>query len=169
MDKICAKRALLVENRKSEHHHWILHIQISLGTKFSFKLKNLLFWIKFIQIECFHWKTENWYITIEFCIFALALAVNFILRWQFLVLDQIYQNRAFQVENRKCEGHHLVLHIWISLSTKFHLKPTFLIFWAKVAKDVYFQSKREKVNTTMEFYKFELVSNSRNIWDKLQF
>ena len=32
-----------VWNRKSEHHHWILHIRISLGTKFQLKLIVLTF------------------------------------------------------------------------------------------------------------------------------
>ena len=32
---------------KSQHHHWFLHIQISLDTKFQFKLKILICWTKF--------------------------------------------------------------------------------------------------------------------------
>ena len=36
-------------NRKSEPHHKILHIQISLGTKFRAKLTPLIFWIKLTQ------------------------------------------------------------------------------------------------------------------------
>ena len=35
------------ESRKSEHYHWILHIQISLGAKCQFKLTILIFWTKF--------------------------------------------------------------------------------------------------------------------------
>ena len=38
MDQICRKKVFLVENGKSEHHHWILYIQISIGTKFQLKL-----------------------------------------------------------------------------------------------------------------------------------
>ena len=34
---------LKVENGKSEQHHWILHIRISLGTKFQPKLKTFIF------------------------------------------------------------------------------------------------------------------------------
>ena len=40
---------LNVKNGKSEHHHCILHIGISLGTKFQLKLTNLIFWTKFAQ------------------------------------------------------------------------------------------------------------------------
>ena len=38
-----------VQNRKREQRHQILHIQISLGTKFQFKLTILIFWAKFAQ------------------------------------------------------------------------------------------------------------------------
>ena len=37
-------------------HHWILHIQISLGTKIQLKLTILIFWTKFAQ---------NWYFQSE--------------------------------------------------------------------------------------------------------
>ena len=43
MDQICPKRAFPVESRKSEHHHWILYIRISLHTKFQLKLTFLFF------------------------------------------------------------------------------------------------------------------------------
>ena len=36
-DQTCPRRIFMVKNRKSEHHHWILHIQINLGTKFQLK------------------------------------------------------------------------------------------------------------------------------------
>ena len=41
----CAKfvQIFLVENWKSEHHHWILHIRISLGIKFHIELTILIF------------------------------------------------------------------------------------------------------------------------------
>ena len=48
-DQICPKKVFLVKNRKSEHHHWILLIQISLGTKFQLKLTISIFCTKFAQ------------------------------------------------------------------------------------------------------------------------
>ena len=47
------KKVFPVENRKSKHHHGILHIWISLGKK------NLSFWTKFIQKRYFKSKTEQ--------------------------------------------------------------------------------------------------------------
>ena len=37
MNQICTKKVFSVKNGKSEHHHWILHIQVSIGTKFQLK------------------------------------------------------------------------------------------------------------------------------------
>ena len=40
----------MVKNRKcGHHHHIILHLQISLGTKFQLKMTILIFWVKFAQ------------------------------------------------------------------------------------------------------------------------
>ena len=41
--QVCPKRVFPVENRKNGHHHWILYIWISLGTKFQLKLIILIF------------------------------------------------------------------------------------------------------------------------------
>ena len=54
-----SKKLFPVENRKNEHHHKILHIFISLGTKFQLKLIILSFWIKFTQKRYFQLKTEQ--------------------------------------------------------------------------------------------------------------
>ena len=40
---------------------------------------------------------------------------------------------------------------------KFQFKPTILIFWTKFAQKGYFQSKSEKMNTTIELCKFKSV------------
>ena len=53
------KQVFPVENRKSEHRQGILHIWISLGTKFQLKLISFGFWTKFTQKRCFQMKTEQ--------------------------------------------------------------------------------------------------------------
>ena len=91
-------------NRKSEHHHWILHIRISLGTKFLLQLTILIFWTKFAQSRCFWSKTEKVYTTIEFYIFELVYVPNFRFNWQFwffFFFDQNCPKRVFPVENGK--------------------------------------------------------------------
>ena len=51
--KICPKRVFLVENRKRQHHHWVVHVWLSLGSKFQLKLTTLIFWTKFAQTKVF--------------------------------------------------------------------------------------------------------------------
>ena len=53
------KKVFPVENRKSEHHHGILHIWISLTTTFQLKLIILSFRTKFTQKSHFQLKTEQ--------------------------------------------------------------------------------------------------------------
>ena len=49
MDQICQKKVFPVENRKTEHRHWIPHIQVSVCTKFHFKQTTWNFGPKFAQ------------------------------------------------------------------------------------------------------------------------
>ena len=48
-----------VENGKSEYHHGIGHIQVSLSTKFQIKLKIFIFWNKLAQKGYLRSKTEK--------------------------------------------------------------------------------------------------------------
>ena len=77
-------------SKKSQHHHWILHIRISLDTKFYFKQKTLNFGTKFVQKGYFRLKTQKVNIIMELCMFEL-------LYYNFDLLDQICPNRIFPV------------------------------------------------------------------------
>ena len=55
-----------------QHHHWLMHMRITLGTKLQFKLTILNFWTKFAQKWYFQSKAENMNITIKLCIFELV-------------------------------------------------------------------------------------------------
>ena len=70
------------------------------------------------------------------------------------------------VKNRKNERHHWIFHTRISLSTKFQLKLTILIFWTKFTQNWYSESQTEKVNTTIKLCIFWLVwvSNFSSNW-----
>ena len=81
--QICPKKIFSVKNDKSEHHHWMLHIRISLGTKFKLRLTILIFQTKFAQKVYFRSKSAKVNITIEFSIFKLFLVLNFSLNWKF--------------------------------------------------------------------------------------
>ena len=74
------KKVFSVENIKSGHHHRILHIWISLGTKFQHKLIILSFWTKFTQKRYLQLKTEQAVQGLEafaFCVVNVNLAVVF--------------------------------------------------------------------------------------------
>ena len=79
--------------------------------------------MKFAQKGYLGSKTEKMDTTIKLCIFKSELIPNFIFSTKF------GQKRLFPAENRKGEQHLSVLHIQISLGTKFQLKLTILIFW----------------------------------------
>ena len=64
--------AFPAENQKSEHHHWILRIWISLNIEFHFELTVLIFWTKFAEKAYSQSKTEKVNMNIEFCIFELV-------------------------------------------------------------------------------------------------
>ena len=48
-----------VRNGKGEHRHWILHIRISLDTKFQLNLAILILWNKFARKGFFRPKTDK--------------------------------------------------------------------------------------------------------------
>ena len=117
----------------------------------------MIFWTKFSQKGCFQPKTEKVSSAIEFCIFELVYLLNFSWNWQFWFFGPNFPKKVSPVQNRKSEQRHWILHIRISLFTKFQLKLTILIFWTKFVQKGYFQSKTEKVNITIKFCIFKLV------------
>ena len=73
------------------------------------------------------------------------------------VIDKRGRDRE-GVQKKLNEHHYWILNIWIRLSTTFQLRLTIVIFWTKFAKNgSYFQSKTDKIDTTIEFCIFRLV------------
>ena len=93
----------------------------------------------------------------ETCIFELVSAPNLTLKNKFWVLEPNLPKKGFSGRKRKSYYYHWVLHIQISLDTKFQLKQKILIFWNKFASIGDSRSKTEKVNNAIEFGIFELV------------
>ena len=147
-------------NRKSEHHHQVLRIRNSLGTKFQLKPTFLISCNKFAQNGNFRSKkTEKVNAIIEFCLFEiLAHVINYRFtithnQKEFNILYKIFSKSVF----RKHKHCHRILHNPISLGTKVKLKLTMLIFWTKFAQIRYFRSKAKKVNTTIKCWIIQLV------------
>ena len=49
----------------------------------------------------------------------------------------------FQLETKKSEYNHWIVHIWSNLGPIFQFKLTILTFWTKFVQKGYFQSKTE--------------------------
>ena len=105
----------LIDHIQIDHHHWILHIQSSLGSKFQRKLTILIFFFfltRFSQKGFFN----IFYIILHI---QISLARNFSSNWQFTFFRSSLPKKVFPVKNRKSEHHHRILHIWIILGAKF--------------------------------------------------
>ena len=127
------------------------HIQISLHTRFQFKLTILILWTKFNSKEYIWLELEKGERN-EFCIFEISRYQNSTSRIKF-ISKGYSQSKAEKVNSI----HHWILHIQIRLGTKFQFKLTFLIFWTKFAQNGYFQSKSEKMKTTIKSCIFKSV------------
>ena len=154
-----SKNGIFGWKEKSQLHFWILLIWISLDTKFQLKLTILIFWTKFTHGVFLEKKTEKVNINTEIWISKLIWISNYSLNWQFCFFspDQICPKRVFLVKSRESEHHHWILHIWISLGIKFHLKQTILNFVSKFVLKGSPGQKTEKVKITTEFCIFKLV------------
>ena len=69
--KFAPKKVFSVENGKSEHRHWILQNQISIGTKFQLILTILFFWTKFTR-KGYFW-SKMWKVNKFACIHGRLL------------------------------------------------------------------------------------------------
>ena len=95
LDKICRRMIFMVKNRKSEHHHWILHIQISFGTKLQLKLTNLIFLTRFGQkgisgLKQKKWKPHIFYVILHI---QISLVRNSSSNWQFWFFGQNFPSK----------------------------------------------------------------------------
>ena len=70
-----------------------------------------------------------------------------------------FQKQYFRSKTKNNEHHYWIRHIWISLSTSFQLRLTIVIIWTEFPEKGFshFQSKTDKIDTTIELCIFELV------------
>ena len=155
---------LPVYKSKIDHHHWILHIQINLSTKFQLKLTILNFWtinfwiipIKGMsnhkQNKTKKWKSPSNSTYSNKSWFQISASIN-----NFDFSKQFSQTKILLKKNRKNQHHHWTLHIRFSLGIKFYFEETLQNFTTKFAQSRYIQSKTGKVSITIEFCIFELI------------
>ena len=131
-----SKMVVPVKNWKTEHHHWIPHIQISLGTKFQLRLTLMTFLTRFAQKGFFWSKTEKVNITyfLHNSTYSDRSSVKFQLKLTILSFWTKFAQKSISSQKLKCEHYHGFPYIQISLSTKFQLKLTFLSFLIRFAQ-----------------------------------
>ena len=105
-------------------------------------------------------KQKNWTSHIFYIILHIQISLvrNFSSNWQFWFFGPNLPKKVFPVENRKSEHHHGILHIWISLGTKFQLKLIILSFWTKFTQKRYFQLKTEQAVQGLQAFAFCVVN-----------
>ena len=157
LDQICLKRVFPVKSRKGEQHQWILNIHIRLDTKLLGKLKgtcrgqsNLL------GSQGDHPSPPE---------LGETLVSSFSLNDNLFFWTNLLKKSISGRELKKREHPHWILHIHVSLSTKFQPKLTILTFLTKFAQKMYVQSKWKKVNSTNEFF---ILYTLRYFWMKTE-
>ena len=155
MDQICPKKGSSpsVENRKCED--WILHIRISLSTKFQLNLIIFIFLIcpkRLFPIK--HGKGEHLHRILHI---QISLSTKFKFKLTILIFWTKFAKKGyFQSKMEKVNIAIESCMFKLVLGNKFYLKLTILIFSTKFTQKEYFWSKTEKVSITIEFYIFEL-------------
>ena len=102
LDQILPKSVFPVKNQKTDHHHWNLHIRISLGIKLHCKLIILIFLTKFAQKRLFlvkkrKSKHRHWTLDIR-----IGIGTKFQLKLTILtVWIKFTQKEYFQSETEK--------------------------------------------------------------------
>ena len=135
-------------------------IKTRLGTKFQLKLTVLIFFTRFAQKGFSGLKQKKWTPHIFYIILHIHISLvrNFSSNWQFWFFGPNLPKKVFPVENRENEHYHGILHIWISLGTKFQLKLIILSFRAKFTQKRYFQSKTEQAIQGLQALTFCVVN-----------
>ena len=110
-------------------------------------------------------KQKNWTPHILYIILHIQISLvwNFSSNWQFWFFGPNLPKKVFPVKNRKSEHHHGILHIWISLGTKFQLKLIILSFWTKFTPKSYFQLKTEQAVQGLQAFTFCVVNFSSTV------
>ena len=125
-----------VEKKKREHHHRILHIRNILGTKFQLKVTILSIWTRLTRKGYFKSKKKK----IKIALLELVSVLHFSFNKQFSFFWKNFPKKGF-FRSKMEKG---IFHNRISLSTKFQLKLTILIFWTKFALNGYLLSQPKK-------------------------
>ena len=93
----------------------------------------MIFWPDLYRKGFSGLKQKKWTPHILYIILHIQIGLvrNFSSNWQFWFFESNLPKKVFPVKNKKSEHHHRILHIWISLGTKFQPKLMILSFCTK--------------------------------------
>ena len=131
--KFAQDRYLWLKNRKREHHHWILHIWISLSTRFQLELKTLSKKDFSVRKE----QTWKWPSPLN-SVYSIrsSLGTKFQLKLKILLFWIKFAKREYFRTKTENMSHTIEFCnvIWVSLGIKFYLQQTILSFCIKFAE-----------------------------------
>ena len=158
--KFAQKRYLLSKAEKVNAiiEFWLF--TLVLVPNFSLNWQFWFFWPdlpkkSFSGLQQKKWTPHIFYIILHI---QISIVRNFSLNLQFWFFGPYLPKKVFPVENRKSEHHHGILHIWISLDTKFQLKLIILSFWNKFTQKRYFQLQTEQPVQELQAFVFCVVN-----------
>ena len=122
--EICPKNIFPVQNSKSEYHHRIQHIRISLVAKFHLKQRNLIFVTKILFSV---WNRMSKHHRIEYI--CIKLDAKFHVKWEIYIICTKFAQKGYF--GSKTERYQI------------YFKQTILIFWTKLVQEELFRSKTE--------------------------
>ena len=130
----------------------------------------MIFLTRFVQKGFFSGlKQKNWTPHIFYIILhiQISLVQNFSPNWKFWFFGANLPKKVFPVKNIKSEHHHGIMHIWISLDTKFQLKLIMFSFWTEFSQKRYFQLKTEQAVQALQEFAFCVVNVNSTVVENI--
>ena len=156
MDQIYPRKILCPKTEKVNIIIDFCIFKLVLVPNFSLNWQFWDFWPDLRKKAFYGLKQKKWTPHILYIILHIQISLvrNFSSNWQFWFFGPNLPKKVFPVKNRKSEHHHGILHIWISLGTKFQLKLIILSFWTKFTQERYFQLKTEQAAQGLQTFVF---------------
>ena len=165
MNQICTKRYFRSKTEKVNIIEFCIFKLVSVPN-LCFNWQFWFFWPDLSKKGFSGLIQKKWTLHIFYIILLIQISLvrYFSSNWQFWFLGPNWSKKVFPVKNRKSEHHHEILHIWISLGTKFQLKLIIFSFWTKFTQKRYFQLKTKQPVQGLKVFAFCVVTvNSRNV------
>ena len=154
MDQICPKRYFQSKTQNVNIINEFCIFKLVLVPDFSLNWQYWFFWLDLPKKGFSGLKQKKWTPLIFYLILHIQISLvrNVSSNWQFWFFESNLPKKVFPVKNWKSQHQHEILHIWISLGTKFQLKLIILSFLTKFTqKKVFLVENRTSSPRTISF------------------